>query len=339
MRIHTNTRTHMHKTPCLVLRNWQKLIDELTAMVDSYEEKHGPVDDRSEFDGDIVVPPHLRNISISSLRSSRAHGGLFGSLSRSRTFVNFSGNARHTFHGSVPDLARHSFSFAGQNNKGNSNNNNNSIDRRVSSSAAVTKITLNPSTKLAIIADDAASSPTNADTAHTNGNVDGVTIRPKQSQAPMQSHSRKPHRYSEPNAKPIFMRTTNSNANATNNNTLKQIDESTPTDYRSLERPFRALTPIVQPLKAADRKAPAEAFHTEGYMTVIQTNVSQAKQMAPCTDAAPLATGTSTFQSPTASANDSGFAGDISLDSMKNFKLPRVSLGPVAKQQPSHQQQ
>lgn len=317
-------------------------------MVDGYEQKHGPVDDRSEFDGEIVVPPHLRNISISSLRSSRMHGGLFGSLSRSRTFVNIAGNARHTFHGSVPDLARHSFSFATHNNNNTNNNNNKNgsgehndpISRRLTATpASVTTITLNTSTKLAITTENVVESQTNADATQLNGNANGVTLRPKPSQIPMQSYIRKPHRYSEPNAKPNYMRTTNNNTNAINNNTLKQIDEIPPTDYRSLERPFRALKPIVQPLKPTDRKPLAEAFNAEGYMTMIQTNISPTpKQVAPCSDAAPMATSTSTFQSPTATVSDAGFTGEISLDTMKNFKLPRVSLGSAGKQQQSQQQ-
>lgn len=75
-------------------------------MIDAYEQKHGPVDDRSIFSGDIVVPPHLRNISLVNSRPNRLHGGLLGSLSRSRTFLSLSSNPRQSFCGSVPDLSR-----------------------------------------------------------------------------------------------------------------------------------------------------------------------------------------------------------------------------------------
>lgn len=75
-------------------------------MIDAYEQKHGPVDDRSIFSGDIVVPPHLRNISLVNSRPNRLHGGLLGSLSRSRTFLSLSSNSRQSFCGSVPDLSR-----------------------------------------------------------------------------------------------------------------------------------------------------------------------------------------------------------------------------------------
>lgn len=74
-------------------------------MVDAYEQNHGPVDDRSIFDGEITVPPHLRNMSLTNVRPNRLHSGLFGSLSRSRTFLTIPTNSRHTFHGSVPNLS------------------------------------------------------------------------------------------------------------------------------------------------------------------------------------------------------------------------------------------
>lgn len=76
-------------------------------MVDEYELKYGPVDDRSIFDGEIIVPPHLKNQTIN--RSTRIHGGLLGSLNRSRTFLNLPTNLNSReslIHGSVPDLSR-----------------------------------------------------------------------------------------------------------------------------------------------------------------------------------------------------------------------------------------
>lgn len=81
-------------------------------MVDNYETKYGKVDDRSIFDGEIVVPPHLKNNPLlnSSRHSARLHGGLLGSLTRSRTFLNLSttnlSSSRDSIHGSVPDLSR-----------------------------------------------------------------------------------------------------------------------------------------------------------------------------------------------------------------------------------------
>lgn len=76
-------------------------------MVDEYELKYGPVDDRSIFNGEIIVPPHLKNQTNS--RSTRIHGGLLGSLNRSRTFLNLPTNLNSReslIHGSVPDLSR-----------------------------------------------------------------------------------------------------------------------------------------------------------------------------------------------------------------------------------------
>lgn len=76
-------------------------------MVDDYERKHGEVEDRSVFDGEIVVPPHLRNMTHTlGSRPLRLHGGLLGNLSRSRTFLSLSSNSRENLHSSVPDLSR-----------------------------------------------------------------------------------------------------------------------------------------------------------------------------------------------------------------------------------------
>lgn len=76
-------------------------------MVDDYERKHGEVEDRSIFDGEIVVPPHLRNMTHTlGSRPLRLHGGLLGNLSRSRTFLSLSSNSRENLHSSVPDLSR-----------------------------------------------------------------------------------------------------------------------------------------------------------------------------------------------------------------------------------------
>lgn len=83
---------------------FQKLISLLNEMIDAYEQKHGPVEDRSEFDGEITVPIHLRNISLTNMKMNRLHSGLFGSLSRSRTLLTFANDSRHTYHGSVPNL-------------------------------------------------------------------------------------------------------------------------------------------------------------------------------------------------------------------------------------------
>lgn len=70
-------------------------------MVDAYEMKHGIVDDRSVFDGEYVVPQHMRN----SFALPRMHGGLLSSLSRSRTFLSIPNNHRNGIHSSVPDLS------------------------------------------------------------------------------------------------------------------------------------------------------------------------------------------------------------------------------------------
>ncbi|XP_037032839.1 serine/threonine-protein kinase 10 isoform X2 [Bradysia coprophila] len=96
------------------LREWksklmprkQKLNSILSEMVDDYGRKHGEVEDRSIFDGEIVVPPHLRNMTHTLGSRPRLHGGLLGNLSRSRTFLTLSSNSRENLHSSVPDLSR-----------------------------------------------------------------------------------------------------------------------------------------------------------------------------------------------------------------------------------------
>lgn len=85
-------------------QNMQRINSVISDMIDKHESIYGPVPDRSVFDGDIVVPPHLRNMSATlGNRSSR----LLGSLNRSRTFLTLPTNGRHSYiHGSVPDLSR-----------------------------------------------------------------------------------------------------------------------------------------------------------------------------------------------------------------------------------------
>lgn len=76
-------------------------------MVDDFERKHGYFVDRCEFDGDFVVPPHLKNLAhMFAVKTMRLQGGLFGSLSRSRTFLTLQTNSRDYLHSSVPDLSR-----------------------------------------------------------------------------------------------------------------------------------------------------------------------------------------------------------------------------------------
>lgn len=104
-------------------------------MVDKYELKHGKVEDRSIFDGEIVVPVHLKNNPLlnSSRYSTRLHGGLLGSLTRSRTFLNLStsnlSTSRDSIHGSVPDLSRSVPNTPNSNHKLSSNDTilNNSV--------------------------------------------------------------------------------------------------------------------------------------------------------------------------------------------------------------------
>ncbi|XP_059607507.1 serine/threonine-protein kinase 10 isoform X2 [Phlebotomus argentipes] len=96
----------MREWKAQLLPRKQKCINSLSAMIDEYEKKHNVQTDRKEFDGDIVVPPHLRHNTMFNSRPMRLHGGLLGSLTRSRTLLSLSHSARDSMHGSVPDLSR-----------------------------------------------------------------------------------------------------------------------------------------------------------------------------------------------------------------------------------------
>lgn len=93
-----------------MMMNLQELVGFLGAMIIDYEQKYDVVVDRSEFDGDIVVPQHLRK-SGGGFLNHRVSGGLLGSLTRSRTLLTMSGGGptgAGMVHGSVPDLSRSS---------------------------------------------------------------------------------------------------------------------------------------------------------------------------------------------------------------------------------------
>lgn len=70
-------------------------------MVDAHEAEFGKVD-RSIFDGEFVVPPHLRNANFQRQSSIM----FLGTMSRSRTFLTLTKDSGKGYHGSVPDLTR-----------------------------------------------------------------------------------------------------------------------------------------------------------------------------------------------------------------------------------------
>lgn len=345
-------------------------------MIDAYEKIYGPVEDRSIFDGEIIVPPHLRNMSISSLRSNRLHGTLFGSLSRSRTFLNLSSNARHTFHGSVPDLSN-SNQFTFISNSNTTNNINNSNDRRLSSRSAITKITLNPSTKLSLTNDSqlladamrngAANGNSNSDNAQSlhENEIDNVVGSAQNYLS--QHHHNSQQQQQQQNAENEYDDNQMKSNSIRSLNDIKLRQSMPSSGYQSLERPIRALKPIKYQTKPSDfrnstQTTPVDSYNSEGYMTLIKTNVPQSKQntyrgslnrsISPlCTASslhnldsnatdAPLqmTTSTSTFQcKPQTANNRNGFSGELSLNNLTNFKLPRVALNQssqVTNQQP-----
>lgn len=68
-------------------------------MIDAHEAEFGEVDDRTIFEGEFVVPPHLRNANFQRQSSIM----FLGTMSRSRTFLTLKDKG---YHGSVPDLTR-----------------------------------------------------------------------------------------------------------------------------------------------------------------------------------------------------------------------------------------
>lgn len=71
-------------------------------MIDDHEAVYGKVADRSIFDGDFVVPQHLRNANFQ--RQSLIM--FLGTMPRSRTFLALTKDSGKGYHGSVPDLTR-----------------------------------------------------------------------------------------------------------------------------------------------------------------------------------------------------------------------------------------
>lgn len=88
----------------------QHIYTVIADQIDAYERRHGPLADRSCFDGDIVVPPHLRNAAATLGNRHSRLNLLVGGLSRSRTFLTLpaQGGRQSLLHGSVPDLSSRS---------------------------------------------------------------------------------------------------------------------------------------------------------------------------------------------------------------------------------------
>lgn len=326
-------------------------------MIDAFEQKHGPVEDRSIFDGEIIVPPHLRNMSLTSLRANRLHGSLFGSLSRSRTFLNITQNARHTFHGSVPDLNRNPFTFGNNNiNIHNNSNGNNSVDddhsRRLSSASTYTKITLNSSTTLTLTEDEHSSL--------SNGNFSSEYSNDTKNTFSMDSFDES--QYTSINSKSDDGYKSNSIRSLNDIQLRDATDDRSIMYSHSLGRPMRAvLRPNIYTTKPSEfknsRSQSMDAYNAEGYMTLIKTNASHTNGRASSSRAmSPLCTitsmhdissvdssvpaempptSTSTFQRKQppqvpsrSSQTTAGFTagGELELNNFTKFKLPRVSL-------------
>lgn len=329
-------------------------------MIDAFEQKHGPVEDRSIFDGEIVVPPHLRNMSFTSLRSNRLHSSLFGSVPRSRTLFSVPPNARCSLHGSVPDLSRHSSPFPFNSNINSVDNDDDS--RRMSSASTipdtVTKITLNTSTTLALTNNNLKSHRSNGRTAnHLTFGKNAHAI-----------HSIDEHRRLDNDVNDAA-----DDDDAYKSNSIRSLNdiqlrersgmEQDRTLYcQSLGRPNRAQK-MANYKKIRSQPQSLDAYNSEGYMTLIKTNLAsshgryQNRASTPIMmhdDHAnninsPLNSSTSTFQRKAAAPpppppppppsksskksnhfnqlpSNAGFTNDLTLNNLTKFKLPRVSL-------------
>lgn len=109
-----NENQNLFPTAC-TLWNDQRVLDEIANQVDVYEHRFGPTD-RSDFDGDFIVPAEVRNRVNSSKGSLRIHGGLL-TISRSRTFLSLSSGGKSSIHSSTPDLSRSMPNTPGSNHK------------------------------------------------------------------------------------------------------------------------------------------------------------------------------------------------------------------------------
>lgn len=323
-------------------------------MIDAFEQKHGPVEDRSIFDGEIVVPPHLRNVSLTNLRANRLHGSIFGSLSRSRTFLNLTTpNARHTIHGSVPDLSYNQFTYNGNNSVDDVDDviNGGGGNRRMSSSSAITKITMNTSTTLTLT--------DNSSGYLSNGNVSQYSS--DRSAYPIESIDEHGHSFlTDDSYKSNSIR-------SLNDIQLRETSDDRALYCQSLGRPNRSQKSNVYAKNAAYSKNPRvqskETYSGEGYMALIKTNLapsshstyrsSMNRTVLPSStvtslhdinttidDSSQMTTSTSTFlrkQPPPPpppkvmnhfNGRGGGFAHELSLINITKFKLPRVSLNP-----------
>lgn len=287
-------------------------------MVDAYEQIHGPVDDRSIFDGEIVVPPHLRNLSLINSR----HSGLFGSLSRSRTFLPISNNSRHTFHSSVPDLSHNT-------SNGTQVNNHNSIQIN----------SINNSTP-SLIGNGQNGDQSNAS---EKDNFD-ETVMPYANQSLRSLNEIELRRKSEDQSI-LFISQSRQLVNSTK--TIKPIVYTTkPSDFKRNDR-YKSMEPNSD---------------NYSYMTLIQTNIhsrsnsylnrsfnrSPMRTISPLcatsslhninmTDSSSSETILSTASPPvmlpllttttgTFHSNKKHFAGELSLNNLTKFTIPRVSL-------------
>lgn len=231
-------------------------------MIDAFEQKFGPVEDRSIFDGEIVVPPHLRNMSLTSIRANRfANGSIFGSVPRSRTLFTLPPNARHTFHGSVPDLSRHSSPFTFNNNNNNNTLNNNATthgdDGRQLSSAStipgtITTITLNTSTTLEL---------TNNKNRMKNASSNGNAVHAMES--------------IEDDGDGFDYRS--NSIRSLNDIQLREkigMEQHRALYCQSLGRPNRTQKVSNQQRLRSQQPQSLDAYSSEGYMTLIKTNVA-----------------------------------------------------------------
>lgn len=326
-------------------------------MIDAYEQKYGPVDDRSIFDGEIIVPLHLRNISISSLRSSRIHGSLFGTISRSRTFLNLSSNARHSYHGSVPDLSLNQFTFINPINAINDDH------RRMSSSSAATKITMNSSTTLTLSDSNYFSNSTDINSSINSSILSRIN---NTSIATANDQSTTDHSDFMPNGQKL-----NRQRTSTNRIQMQKLNDQKRFLYcKSLDRPMRTQKNVgnygtnstttsnasshFTNQRSSSIEANSNSDPNDSYMTLIHTNVPIIQRVTLNRDHGPLSTATSlhdinlietiqpqmttttsTFQrkNPPQTPNNQfdrmavGFSRDLTLDNVTKFKLPRVTLG------------
>lgn len=258
-------------------------------MVDEYERKHGEVEDRSIFDGEIVVPPHLRNMTLGS-RPLRLHGGLLGNLSRSRTFLSLSSNSRENLHSSVPDLSRSVPSTPSQKSRLTLAN---SVESVLEENENPKKVQTKTGVKYIF---------------SNNGPNNGIELRRKSEQDNLQV---------------LRNRNTVNSVNVSTNKKSSVVYTTTPSHHRHTSEPMNRLFPM-----RAQLKKPTTIIEGITNRTSTSQNIFPNKVESPLSSSSMhnISTMDNPPSKWGNMRNSNSFTADLGVGSLSRYTIPRVSL-------------